>query len=89
MENVLDTFIGEDCPVKVRWDYEYAEAQTHDCPGHPDAVIINTVEALSFGYGKDILDDLSDKCVATLIGRCRDKRNEEMAADYEQEQQER
>jgi hypothetical protein len=89
MENVLDTFIGEDCPVKVRWDYEEAEKQTHDHPGCPDAVIINAVEVLSLGYGKDILDDLSDKCLETLIGRCRDWLNEQWAAEYEQEQQER
>jgi hypothetical protein len=85
MENVLDTFIGEDVPVKVYWDYEEAERQTHDHPGCPDAIIINAVEV----SGNDLQEELTDKCIDTLIDRCRDWLNEQWAAQYEQEQQER
>ena len=89
MEHTLHTFIGDDFPVAVKWEYEPEEKQTHDYPGCPEEYIINAVLASSPQGDEDIQEALNKECIETLTGRCRYEHNKICMEHYEQEQQER
>ena len=56
------TEIGEDITVEVEFSYQPFEAMTHDYPGCPEAVIIDSVRV----KGVDIMSLLSEEVIDSL-----------------------
>ena len=66
--HTLKTYIGDDCPVVVEYDYQPRERMTLEYPGCSEGVEVESVEV----NGKEILEELSKKCLDELEEKCLD-----------------
>jgi hypothetical protein len=65
----FSTILIDEIPVEVYFDYDSEEKETHDCPGTPFELIIETV--LIDGHkDKDVLFVLNDKVIENLELEC-------------------
>ena len=61
----FSTILTDEIEVTVYFDFEPEEKQTHDCPGCPAELIINTV-LIDDNENKDVLYVLNDLSIEAL-----------------------
>lgn len=75
-QQLLETTIGADIEIEVFFDYESAQRQTEDSPGHEAEVEINTVY-LAGSNTLEISEILSEEILKQLDVECHEQIKEQ------------
>jgi len=68
----LKTFLGDDCPVVVEWDYQPYEADTMEYQGVGESALIEQV----LFEGHDVIETLSKITILGLEEQCLEAEHE-------------